>query len=160
MPPFPGRSAARPQVQPQRKQRPLAGGGRGGHSGRVAVWNAPTGECAITVGEETYCVLAAERSPKNTTLPGAARARWIRVLFDRGRQVCFYEVKKHTHREISLEFSPDGVLLATGDRSSGLYAPGSVHGALALHPPSAHRAAITEIQLAAGPADRGRFSLQ
>ncbi len=98
----------------------LAGGGHGGHSGRVAVWNVQSGERVITVGEETDCVLAADISPDQTQIALGGPSKMIRIYSTRDGKLV-HEIKKHTDWVTALEYSPDGVLLATGDRSSGLY---------------------------------------
>src|SRR4029077_16555508 len=46
----------------------LAGGGRGGHSGRVVVWSVASGERIFALGEETDAVLAADISPDQTQI--------------------------------------------------------------------------------------------
>ncbi len=98
----------------------LAGGGRGGHSGHVAVWSVLTGERIITVGDETDSVLAADISPDQTQIALGGPSKMIRVYSTKDGKLA-YEIKKHTDWVTALEYSPDGVLLATGDRSSGLY---------------------------------------
>ncbi len=121
----------------------LAGGGRGGHSGRVAVWSVLTGERIITVGEETDCVLAADISPDQTQIALGGPSKMLRVYSTKDGKLV-YEVKKHTDWITALEFSPDGVLLATGDRSSGLYVWEAFTGReyFSLR---GHKSAITEI---------------
>src|SRR5262245_58634444 len=44
----------------------LAGGGRGGKSGRVVVWSVTKGERVFEIGEESDAVLAADISPDQT----------------------------------------------------------------------------------------------
>src|SRR5262249_50093611 len=55
-----------------------------------------------------------------------------------------HEVRKHTDWITTLEFSPDGVLLATGDRNGGLQVWES-HGLREFHGLRGHTAAITEV---------------
>jgi hypothetical protein len=98
----------------------LAGGGRGGKSGRVVVWSIANGERLFEVGEETDCVLAADISADQTQIALGGPGKVIRVFSTTDGQL-LREIKKHTDWINTVEFSPDGVLLATGDRSSGLY---------------------------------------
>ena len=49
------------------------------------------------------------------------------------------EIKKHTDWVTAVEYSPDGVLLATGDRNGGAVRVGSVHRPRVLQPSRAHR---------------------
>ena len=54
----------------------LAGGGRGGKSGKVVVWNVATGERIFEVGDETDAVLAADISADQTQIALGGPARW------------------------------------------------------------------------------------
>jgi hypothetical protein len=98
----------------------LAGGGRGGKSGRAVVWNVATGERVSEVGDETDWVLAADISADQTQIALGGPGKMIRIYSTKDGQL-LREIKKHTDWVNTIEFSPDGVLLATGDRSSGLY---------------------------------------
>lgn len=98
----------------------LAGGGRGGHSGRVVVWNVTTGERIFAVGEETDAVLAADISPDQTQIALGGPGKMLRIYSTKDGKA-LYEIKKHTDWITSMEYSPDGVLLATGDRNGGMF---------------------------------------
>src|SRR4051794_11219007 len=98
----------------------LAGGGRAGKSGRVVVWNVRTGERVIEVGEEYDSVLAADISPDQTQIALGGPGKMIRLYSTKDGKLT-HEVKKHTDWITCMEFSPDGVLLATGDRNGGLF---------------------------------------
>lgn len=98
----------------------LAGGGRGGHSGKVVVWSVATGEKIIEVGDETDTILAADISADQTQIALGGPNKMIRIYSTKdGEKI--REIKKHTDWIYSMEYSPDGVLLATGDRSGGLF---------------------------------------
>ncbi|VTS05608.1 c-type cytochrome domain-containing protein [Tuwongella immobilis] len=97
----------------------LAGGGRGGQSGKVVVWNVKTGETIIEVGNETDSVLAADISADQTLIALGGPNKMVRVYSTKDATLQ-YEMKKHTDWIYSVEFSPDGVLLATADRTGGL----------------------------------------
>ena len=98
----------------------LVGGGHGGKSGRVVVWNVATGERVSEVGDETDWVLGADISADQTQIALGGPGKMIRIYSTKDGQL-LREIKKHTDWVTTIEFSPDGVLLATGDRSSGLY---------------------------------------
>jgi hypothetical protein len=98
----------------------LAGGGRGAKLGRVAVWNIATGERLFTVGEEFDAVLAADINAEQTRIALGGPSKVVRIYSTADGQLVG-EIKKHTDWITSLEFSPDGVLLATGDRNGGLF---------------------------------------
>ena len=97
----------------------LAGGGRGGQSGRVVVFDVRSGKRVFEIGAEPDVVLAADISPNHSLVALGGPKRMVRVFSTAdGEQQ--YEIKKHTDWVTAIEFSPDGVLLATGDRSNGL----------------------------------------
>lgn len=97
----------------------LAGGGRGGHSGKVVLWEVKTGKRIAEVGGEYDIVLAADISPDHTQVALGGPKKIVRV-YDTSTGELLYEKNKHTDWITAIEFSPDGVLLATADRSNGL----------------------------------------
>lgn len=98
----------------------LAGGGRGGASGNVVVWNVKTGERVAELGDEYDSVLAADISSDHSLVVLAGPKRMVRVYSVQSGEM-LYELKKHTDWVLAAEFSPDGVLLATADRSNGMF---------------------------------------
>jgi WD40 repeat protein len=99
----------------------LAGGGRGGQSGRVVVWDVKTGERLFEVGKEYDTVLAADISPDRSLVALGGPSKMLRV-YNTSDGELVYECKKHTEWVTAVAFSPDGVLLASGDRNGGLVA--------------------------------------
>lgn len=98
----------------------LAGGGRGGASGKVVVWDIRSGERVIEVGDELDAVLAADMSSDQALIALGGPQRVVRIYStETGEKL--HEIRKHTDWITSLEFSPDSVLLATGDRNGGLH---------------------------------------
>ena len=97
----------------------LAGGGRGGQSGKVVVWDVKTGEQIIEVGNETDAVLAADISADQQLIALGGPGKMLRLYATKDGSLV-REVKKHTDWIYAIEFSPDAVLLATADRSGGL----------------------------------------
>jgi hypothetical protein len=97
----------------------LAGGGRGGQSGKVVVWDVKTGEQIIEVGNETDAVLAADISADQQLIALGGPGKMIRIYSTKDGSLV-REMKKHTDWIYAVEFSPDAVLLATADRSGGL----------------------------------------
>src|SRR6516162_3635124 len=98
----------------------LAGGGRGGKSGKVVLWKVATGERVIALGDEGDAVLAAGISADQTQVARGGPAKLVRVYSTKAGSLV-REIKKHTDWVTSIEYSPDGVLLATGDRNGGLF---------------------------------------
>ncbi|GIW87963.1 MAG: hypothetical protein KatS3mg108_2287 [Isosphaeraceae bacterium] len=97
----------------------LAGGGRGGQSGRVVVWDVKTGQRLFEVGKEYDTVLAADISPDRSLIALGGPGKVLRVYQTTDGELA-YECKKHTDWVTAIAFSPDGVLLASGDRNGGL----------------------------------------
>lgn len=97
----------------------LAGGGRGGQSGLVVLFDIKTGRRLAQVGAEYDTVLAADLSPDMSLVALGGPKKMLRV-YEVATGELLYESKKHTDWVTAIEFSPDGVLLASGDRSNGL----------------------------------------
>ena len=97
----------------------LAGGGRGGQSGKVVVWDVKTGQQIIEVGNEPDAVLAADISADQQLIALGGPNKMVRLYSTKDGSLV-REMKKHTDWVYAVEFSPDAVLLATADRSGGL----------------------------------------
>ncbi|HEY2251283.1 MAG TPA: c-type cytochrome domain-containing protein, partial [Planctomycetaceae bacterium] len=97
----------------------LAGGGRGGQSGRVVVFDVKSGSRVFEIGAEADAVLAADISPNHGQIALGGPKKMVRVYSTADGELMF-EMKKHTDWITAIEFAPDGVLLATGDRANGL----------------------------------------
>lgn len=121
----------------------LAGGGRGGKSGKVVVWSVKTGERILEAGDENDAVLAADISPDQSQVALGSSSKVVRVYSTKDSKL-IYEIRKHTDWITALEYSPDGVLLTTGDRVGGLFVWEAFTGReyFSLR---GHTAAITEV---------------
>lgn len=97
----------------------LAGGGRGGASGKVVLFDVKTGKRITEIGDELDAVLAADVTNDLSLVALGGPKRIVRV-YNVSDGSLAYELKKHTDWVTALEFSPDGTLLATADRSAGL----------------------------------------
>ena len=98
----------------------LAGGGIGGQSGSVVVWDVRTGNEVARVGEEVDSVLAADIDAMQRFVALGGPSRVVKVYDVAGGEP-IYRITKHTEWITALAFSPDGILLATADRNGGLY---------------------------------------
>lgn len=98
----------------------LAGGGHGSHRGTVVVYDVKTGERVFQVGDELDVVLAADINENHTLIALGGPGRIVRI-FATADGTLQNEIRKHTDWVTSLEFSPDGVLLATADRNGGMF---------------------------------------
>jgi WD40 repeat protein len=97
----------------------LAGGGVGAKLGSVVIYDVKTGERVATVGEELDVVLAADINEDHTRIALGGPGRVVRIYSIDGELL--HEIRKHTEWIYSVEFSPDGVLLATSDRNGSLF---------------------------------------
>lgn len=97
----------------------LAGGGRGGASGKVVLFDVKSGKRITEIGDELDAILAADVSNDLSLVALGGPKKMVRVYSVTDGSLV-YELKKHTDWITSLEFSPDGTLLASSDRSAGL----------------------------------------
>jgi mono/diheme cytochrome c family protein len=98
----------------------LAGGGHGGQSGRVALYDVRTGQRITEVGEELDCVLAADINDDHTQVALGGPSRVVRI-YAVADGALVSEIRKHTDWITAIEYSPDGVLLTTADRNGGMF---------------------------------------
>lgn len=121
----------------------LVGGGRGGQSGRVALFDVTTGERVTTIGDEYDAVLAADVSSDQQMVALGGASKIVRIYSTKTGEV-IHSIKKHTDWVTALEFSPDSVLLASGDRSGGLHVWETFSGQL-FYTLAGHKGAITDV---------------
>lgn len=115
----------------------ITGGGVGGQSGRVAVWNVKTGRRVRTVGDELDAVLAADISPDQRLVALGGPQKVARIWsVETGAKL--HDLGKHTDWIQAVAFSPDGALLATADRAGNVFvweaATGRDYLAIQAHP--------------------------
>src|SRR5260370_1322900 len=73
----------------------LAGGGRGGQSGRVLVWDIVTGERVMTLGDEYDSVLAAAIRPDHSQIALGGPGPLLQIYSNPPRQL-LPTLNKHT----------------------------------------------------------------
>ena len=98
----------------------MVGGGIGGQSGTVALYDVRTGEQVARVGEEVDAVLAADLDPTQRYVALGGPNKFVKG-FDVATGEMIYKIDKHTEWVTAVAFSPDGNYLATGDRNGGLH---------------------------------------
>ncbi len=98
----------------------LAGGGLGGKSGKVALWDIQTGERVATLGNEFDQVLGADLSPDQRFVALGGPAKVVKIYSTKDGKLV-HSMKKHTDWVTAVAYSPDGNLLATGDRNGAIH---------------------------------------
>lgn len=98
----------------------LAGGGKSSSHGLVAGYDVRTGKRLFQLGDELDAVLAADINASQTLVALGGPQKIVRV-YSIADGSLVTEVKKHTDWITAVEFSPDGVLLATADRAGGVW---------------------------------------
>jgi len=96
----------------------IASGGRGAALGSVVGWNVASGRRLFEIRNEDDAILAADVSPDQRTVAFGTTDKLVKVVTTEGESV--HLLKKHTDWVTAVSFSPDGVLLATGDRNGNL----------------------------------------
>ncbi|TWT43542.1 WD domain, G-beta repeat [Thalassoglobus neptunius] len=97
----------------------IAGGGLGGDSGKVIVFEVSSGKRLIETPEEYESVLSADATPDRKYLAWGGPWRSIRI-FDVARQEVVSTLTGQTDWVLSVSFSPDGLLVAGSDRFGGI----------------------------------------
>ena len=97
----------------------LTGGGLGGKSGRVALWDIKTGERIGSVGNEVDQVLAADLSADQQFVALGGPGKLVKIYATKDGSLVT-SIKKHTDWVTAIAYSPDGRFLATADRNGGI----------------------------------------
>lgn len=97
----------------------IVGGGEHSVKGIAAVYSIKTGERVAQVGDELDTVFDADANDKMSRIALGGPQRMLRI-FDATDGTQLFDIKKHTDWIYSVAYSPDGVLIASGDRSGGL----------------------------------------
>ena len=97
----------------------VVGWGRGAKFGFADVYDVATGERAARVGNEYDTVLAADLNSDQTEVALGGPSKHVKVFSTRDGRL-LHDLKKHTDWVTAIQYSPDSVLLATGDRNGGL----------------------------------------
>jgi WD40 repeat protein len=121
----------------------LAAGGRGAHSGRVALWDVINGKRLATLGQEYDSILAADIRADQSQVALGGPSRLVKVLATSSGEL-LHRLKKHTDWVTAVTFSPNSQMLASGDRNGAVivWDPESGQDLFSL---SGHKSAITAL---------------
>ena len=97
----------------------MTGGGLGGKSGKVALWDIKTGERIGSVGNEVDQVLAADLSADQQFVALGGPGKLVKIYATKDGSLVT-SIKKHTDWITAIAYSPDGRFLATADRNGGI----------------------------------------
>jgi WD40 repeat protein len=126
----------------------MAGGGIGAKSGRVAIWNVPTGERVATVGTEVDQVLSADLSPDQSTVALGGPNRLLK-LYNTKDGSLKKSIKKHTDWVTAVAYSADGGYVASADRAGGITVWEAASGEEAITL-AGHKSAVTALAFLPG----------
>jgi WD40 repeat protein len=98
----------------------LAAGGLGAESGSAVVFDTKHWTRTATLGHEPDAVLCADLAPDGTRVVLGGPMRVVKVLGRPGGEV-LHTFRKPTDWVTAAGFSPDGLLVAAGDRFGGLF---------------------------------------
>jgi hypothetical protein len=98
----------------------LVAGGVGAVSGKAVLYRVGTWERAATLGDESDVVLSADLAPDDGRLVIGGPGRVVKVLTVPGGEVV-HTFRQPTDWVTAAAFSPDGLLVAAGDRFGGLF---------------------------------------
>jgi hypothetical protein len=122
----------------------LAGGGRAADSGKAVAWDVESGRRVFEAGDEPDVVLDADVTLDHALVALGGPDRVVRA-YDTTSGALVFEKTEHTDWVTAVAFSPDGVLLATGDRAGGLLVREALTGE-EFHTLPALRGAVTALE--------------
>lgn len=97
----------------------VAGGGEHSVRGIAAVYEIETGTRVATVGDELDVVFDADCNDNLSRIALGGPQKMLRI-FDATDGTLLFDLKKHTDWIYAVAYSPDGVLVASADRSGGV----------------------------------------
>ena len=105
----------------------VAGGGTHVENGQVVVWDHMSRQRAVVVGDEYDTVLAADLTADRQIIALGGPSKVIKGYRVQDSEL-IYRGTKHTDWVTALSFSPDDLLLASGDRTGNLFVWEAVSG--------------------------------
>lgn len=121
----------------------VTGGGQSGKKGVAIVWDVVTGKRLGEFGREYDIVLAADISPDGAFVALGGPSRKVRVYSTESQELA-YEITAHADWIYAIEFNAYADLIATADRSGGLFVWEADTGR-EVHVLKGHTAAVTDL---------------
>ena len=121
----------------------IAGGGEHSVKGVVAIYDIRTGDRVATVGDELDTAFDGDANDTMTQVALGGPQKMLRI-YDATDGTKLFDLKKHTDWIYTVAYSPDGILIASGDRSGGLCVWEAETGRLYLDLPG-HKGAIHQV---------------
>ena len=88
--------------------------------GMASLYDVRNGSRLLSVGDELDVVFGADINDSMSRIALGGPQKMVRI-FDTDSGESVFELKKHTDWIYCVDYSPDGVLVASGDRSGGLH---------------------------------------
>ena len=99
----------------------IAGGGRHSVAGSATVYEVTTGQVVAKVGDELDIVFDADANATMDRFAMGGPQKRLRIYSIDDPTQPLLDIKKHTDWIYAVDYSPDGVLIASADRSGGLH---------------------------------------
>ena len=122
----------------------IAGGGHGGKSGKVALWDLANGQRLATIGNEYDAILASDISPDQAEVALGGPGRLVKIFSTKTGEL-LHKLKRHTDWVTAIAFSPNGETLATADRNGGIVMWDADSGQ-EMFSLAGHKASVTALQ--------------
>lgn len=121
----------------------LAAGGRPVQSGAAVLFDVKSGKRLAEIGNESDVVLAADllADERHVALGGSGR---VVKVFSTENGALVHTLVKHTEWITAIAYSPDGKLLATGDRVGNIHLWDATSGGVVL-PLAEHKASVRSL---------------
>ena len=121
----------------------IAGGGEHAVQGVVAIYDVKSGDRMATIGDELDVVFDGDVNDNMTRVALGGPQKMLRI-FDAADGELLFDLKKHTDWIYAVAYSPDGILIASADRSGGVHVWEADAGRLYLDL-TGHRGAVNSL---------------
>ena len=121
----------------------LAAGGRGAHTGIVALYDVKSGKRITTLGDEPDVVLAADISFDHKLVAIGTPLKMVKIFEVKSGKL-LHRIKRHPDWVTSVSFAPSDDRVATADRNGGIHVWEATRGSI-LFSLSDHQSKVTQM---------------